>query len=93
MYTCGIPDKFEYRRYSVLGYLVLIITKFGTFMYLVSEIYLIGKTDINVKKLVAYNAVGTGYLMLFSYCTVSIFENRVSRIFDEYSKLPIYPTN
>ena len=39
-------------RYSVLGYLVLISTKFGTFMYLVSEIYLIGKTDINVTKLV-----------------------------------------
>ena len=34
-------------RYSVLGYLVLISKKFGTFMYLVSEIYFMGKTDIN----------------------------------------------
>ena len=33
-------------RYSVLRYLVLIITKFSTFMYLVSEIYLIRKNDI-----------------------------------------------
>ena len=33
-------------RYSVLGYLVLIITKFSTFMYLVSKIYFIRKTDI-----------------------------------------------
>ena len=35
-------------RYSVLGYLVLVITKLGTFMYLVSEIYFIGKIDISL---------------------------------------------
>ena len=35
-------------RYSVLGYLVLIITNFSTFRYLVSEIYFIGKIDIRL---------------------------------------------
>ena len=39
-------------RYSVLEYLVLISTTLSTNMYLVSEIYLIRKTDINVTKLV-----------------------------------------
>ena len=39
-------------RYSVRGYLELVSTTFGTDMYLVSEIYFVRKTDINVTTLV-----------------------------------------
>ena len=47
MYTCGVPDKFEYRRYSVLGYLVLIDTKVN--IYIIFIFYLLYNSLYNWK--------------------------------------------
>ena len=47
MYTCGVPDKFEYRRYSVLGYLVLITTKVN--IYIIFIFYLLYNSLYNWK--------------------------------------------
>ena len=47
MYTCGVPDKFEYRRYSVLGYLVLLSTKVN--IYIIFIFYLLYNSLYNWK--------------------------------------------
>ena len=39
MYTCQVPDKFEYRRYSILRYLVLVSTTVN--IYIVFKYYVI----------------------------------------------------